>query len=75
MVLQLMGLALVMYVPQTVTWLIRIGGLDLAGSTDFVPGSFATRLTVSIFVVAMMGVLWGTLVRRKYNRTHQSISA
>ncbi len=69
MALQIIGLMAVMFIPETVTWLLGVFELREATLTfQMPPGAFGARLGVVIGSIVVIGALWGFLVRSRYNR-------
>jgi len=68
MVLQSMGLLLVMFLPETVTWLLKVFEFRSIIDVTFLPGGFLSRLVVGLGAFAAVGVLWAIVTRARYNR-------
>jgi tripartite ATP-independent transporter DctM subunit len=68
MVLQTIGLILVMVLPETVTWLLKVFEFRSVTDIGFVGGSLITRLLISGAVVAGLAVAWGAFVRARVRR-------
>ncbi len=69
MVLQIIGLFIVMYLPETVTGLLfffelRDQGVTFAGPTS----AFGPRLALTFAAVAVVAAAWAVYVRRRSNR-------
>ncbi len=68
MALQTIGLLLVMFLPETVTWLLKVFEFSPDTVVAGVPGPFASRLGISLAAVAGIAVLWAIVTRGRYNR-------
>jgi hypothetical protein len=74
MVLQVIGLMLVMYVPETVTWLLQIFEFrDVGIGFEFLSGSFQTRLLLSVVAVAMVSGVWAVISRSRFKRAQARV--
>ena len=68
MVLQSAGLLLVMFLPETVTWLLKVFEFRLVTSVPFLQSAFLTRLAFSVLAMAALTVLWVFIVRTRMRR-------
>ena len=69
MVLQIMGLFIVMYLPETVTGLLFFFNLRDVGVSFAGPNSpFGPRLALTGLAVAVISAIWAVYVRRRVHR-------
>ncbi len=68
MALQSFGLAIVAFIPETVISILEVFDFTNPIEIDFVPGSFAVRLSITLVVVGVSTAIWAVYGRYRYNR-------
>ncbi len=68
MALQSVGLLLVMFLPETVTWLLKVFEFRAVTSVPFLQSAFVSRLGLSFVGMAALGVVWVFVVRTRMRR-------
>lgn len=69
MVLQVLGLSAVMYIPETVTWLLKVFEFrEPDFRVEFISGGAGGRVLTSLLVMAAITVAWAFISRGRYNR-------
>jgi tripartite ATP-independent transporter DctM subunit len=66
--LQTLGLLVVMFVPETVTWLLTVFDFRPDASVSFLQGAFVTRMGLSLVAFIVLGFLWAYVVRLRMKR-------